>query len=169
MRVEKMAKEMVWNFEIQNIPYKIELKKNKLSINNAEPVKLNKFSRKSNLMETNYSILIEGKEAVLHIRQFGAPILSYEGRDCATGEEYIPAKVPVWGWIFVVLHVLDWFFLIGGAIGAVIQVLVIAAIATVASNTKKSTGMRIAVCAGIWLLSSAVQFVLAMWLVNVLY
>ena len=113
--------------------------------------------------------MIEGKEAVLHIRQFGAPILSYEGRDCATGEEYIPAKVPVWGWIFVVLHVLDWFFLIGGAIGAVIQVLVIAAIATVASNTKKSTGMRIAVCAGIWLLSSAVQFVLAYWLASVLY
>ena len=113
--------------------------------------------------------MIEGKEAVLHIRQFGAPILSYEGRDCATGEEYTPAKMPVWGWIFVVLHALDWFLLIGGAIGAVIQVLVIAAIATVASNTKKSTGMRIAVCAGIWLLSSAVQFVLAYWLASVLY
>lgn len=164
-----MAKEMVWNFEIQNVPYKIELKKNKVSINNAEPVKLNKFSRKSNLMETNYSIMIEGKEAVLHIRQFGAPILSYEGRDCATGEEYIPAKVPVWGWIFVVLHALDWLFLIGGAIGAIIQVLVIAAIATVASNTKKSTGMRIAVCAGIWLLSTAVQFVLAYALASALY
>lgn len=164
-----MAKEMVWNFEIQNVPYKIELKKNKVSINNAEPVKLNKFSRKSNLMETNYSIMIEGKEAVLHIRQFGAPILSYEGRDCATGEEYIPAKVPIWGWIFVVLHVLDWLFLIGGALGAVIQVLVIAAIATVASNTKKPVGMRIAVCAGIWLLSTAVQFVLMTWLATVLY
>ena len=161
-----MAKEMVWNFEIQNVPYKIELKKNKVSINNAEPVKLTKFSRKSNLLETNYSIMIEGKEAVLHIRQFGAPILSYEGRDCATGEEYVPTKVPVWGWIFVVLHALDFIFLITGWLGGIIQVLVISAIATVASNTKKPVGMRIAVCAGIWLLSTAVQFVLAFWILS---
>ena len=30
------AKEMVWNFEAQGIPYKIELVKNKVSINGAE-------------------------------------------------------------------------------------------------------------------------------------
>ncbi len=59
------AKEMVWNFEVQNIPYKIELKKNTVSINNAEPVKLNKLSRKSNLLETNYSMMIEGKDSAL--------------------------------------------------------------------------------------------------------
>lgn len=156
-----MAKEMVWNFKVQGIPYKIELKKNKVSVNNAEPTKLTKLARKSNLLETNYSMMIEGKEAVIHIRQFGSPVLSYDGRDCATGEAYIPTKVPGWTWFFVVLHALDFFFLIGGALGAVIQVLIITALATVASNTKKSTGIRILVCVGIWLLSTAVQFVLA--------
>ena len=161
-RDKMAAKEMVWNFEVQNIPYRIELKKNKVSINNAEPVKLNKLARKSNLLETNYSMMIEGKEAVLHIRQFGTPILSYDGRDCATGEAYVPVKIPGWVWVFVVLHVLDFLFLIGGALGAAVQVLIIAAMASVASNTKKSTGVRVLTCVGIWLLSTAVQFVLAL-------
>lgn len=163
------AKEKIWNFEVQGIPYKIELKKNMVSVNGAEPVKLNKLGRKSNLLETNYSMMIEGKEAVIHIRQFSAPVLSYDGRDCATGEEYIPVKIPGWVWVFVVLHALDFLFLIGGAIGAAIQLLVIAALASVASNTKKSTGMRVLVCAGIWLLSTVVQFILALGLSSLLY
>ena len=163
------AKETVWNFEVQGIPYRIELKKNAVSINGAEPVKLNKLSRKSNIMETNYTMMIEGKEAVLHIRQFGAPILSYDGRDCATGEEYIPRKVPAWAWVFIVLHAIDFFLLIGGAIGGVIQALIITAIASVASNTKKSTGARVLACVGIWLLSTIVQFVLALGIASLVY
>lgn len=69
------AKEMVWNFQVQGIPYKIELKKNQVSVNGAEPVKLNKLTRKSNFIETNHFIMIEGKEAVLHIRQFDIDLL----------------------------------------------------------------------------------------------
>lgn len=160
------AKEKVWNFEVQGIPYRIELKKNKVSVNGNDPVKLNKLARKSSLLETNYSLMVEGKEAVIHIRQFGAPILSYDGKDCATGEEYVPAKVPGWAWIFIVLHAIDFFILIGGAIGAALQVLIIAAMAAVAANTKKSTAVRVLACVGIWLLSTIVQFILAVWLVS---
>lgn len=164
-----MAAEMVWNFEVQGIPYKVELKKNKVSINNGEPIKLTKLARKSNFWETHYSMMIEGKEAVIHIKQFGAPVLSYDGRDCATGEEYVPTKVPGWAWVFIVLHAADWFFLIGGAIGGAIQAVVIAAIASVSANTKKSTVTRVLVCLGIWLLSTAAQYVLALWLYPILY
>lgn len=163
------AKEMSWNFEAQNVPYRVELSKNTLSINGDEPVKLSKLSRKSTLLETNYSIMIEGKEAVLHIKQFGAPVLSYEGRDCATGEAYVPTKTPGWVWIFVVLHAIDFFLLIGGAIGGAVQVLVIAALAAVASNPKRSTGMRVLLCTGIWLLSTVAQFILALGLSSILY
>lgn len=163
------AKEMVWNFGVQGIPYKIELKKNKVSVNGAEPVALNKLTRKSNFIETNYSMMIEGKEATLHIRQFGAPVLSYDGRDCATGKEYIPVKVPGWTWVFIVLHVIDFFFLIGGALGGALQVLIVAAMATIASNTKMSTGVRVLACLGIWLVSTIVQFIIAMGLALLLY
>ena len=162
------AKEMVWNFEAQNIPYKVEFKKNAVSINNAEPVKLNKLTKKTNLLGTDYSMMIEGKEAVLHIRSFSAPVLSYDGRDCATGEEYIPAKVPAWTWVFVILHAIDFFLILGGALGGAIQALVIILIAAIASNPKMSTGVRILLCAAIWLLSSALQFVLVMFLASLM-
>lgn len=164
-----MAAEMVWNLEIQGIPYKVELKKNKVSVNNAEPVKLTKLAKKSSLWETHYSIMLEDKEAVLHIKQFSNPVLSYDGKDCATGEEYVPAKMPGWAWVFIVLHLVDWFLLIGGAIGGAIQGIVIAALVSVSSNTKKSTGMRVLVCVGILLLSTVVQLVLALWLYPILY
>ena len=82
------VKENIWNFEVQGVPYRVELKKNAISVNGAEPVKLNKLARKSSLTETHYSIMIEGKEAVLHIRQFGAAVLSYDGRDMGL---YCPA------------------------------------------------------------------------------
>jgi len=163
------AKEWVWNFEAQGVPYKVELKKNKVSVNDAEPVKLNKLKVKSNFLETNYTMMIEGKEAVIHIGQFKAPVLSYDGKDCATGKEYISTKTPGWVWIFIVLHAIDFFILIGGAVGGMIQVLIIAAIASAASNTKKPTGVRVLICAGIWLLSTVAQFFLALWLSATLY
>ena len=163
------AKEMVWNFEVQGIPYKVELKKNAISVNGAEPVKLNKLARKSSLTETHYSMMIEGKEAVLHVKQFGTVVLSYDGRDCATGEEYIPARMPGWAWVFIVLHAVDFFFLIGGAIGGILQVFIITAIAAVASNRKKSTGVRVLVCIGIWLLSTIAQFILAVGIASLMY
>lgn len=163
------AKEMVWNFEVQGIPYRVELKKNAISVNGAEPVKLNKLARKSSLTETHYSMMIEGKEAVLHVRQFGAVVLSYDGRDCATGEEYIPAKMPGWAWVFIVLHVIDFFFLVGGAVGGILQVFIVTAIAAVASNRKKSTGVRVLVCIGIWLLSTIAQFILAVGIASLMY
>lgn len=167
---DKMAaKEMVWNFEVQGIPYRVELKKNAISVNGAEPVKLNKLARKSSLTETHYSMMIEGKEAVLHVRQFGAVVLSYDGRDCATGEEYIPAKMPGWAWVFIVLHVIDFFFLVGGAVGGILQVFIVTAIAAVASNRKKSTGVRVLVCIGIWLLSTIAQFILAVGIASLMY
>lgn len=163
------AQEMVWNFEVQGIPYRVELKKNAISVNGAEPVKLNKLARKSSLTETHYSMMIEGKEAVLHVKQFGAVVLSYDGRDCATGEEYIPAKMPGWAWVFIVLHAVDFFFLIGGAIGGILQLFIITAIAAVASNRKKSTGVRVLVCVGIWLLSTIAQFILAVGIASLMY
>lgn len=158
------SNEKVWNFVAEGVPYQIELKKNKVSVNGAEPVKLSKLARKSNLLETNYSLMIEGREAVIHIRQFGAPILSYDGRDCATGEAFVPAKVPAWVWVFVILHAADFFFLIGGAIGGALQVLVIAGLVTVASNRKQSLGVRVLICTVIWLLSTVAQFFLASWI-----
>ena len=158
------AKEMVWNIEVEGIPYRIVFNKNKVSVNNAEPVKLSKLAKTGNSFETHYSIPLAGKEAILHIKQFGAPVLSFEDRDCSTGEPYVPTKIPGWVCVFVVLHALDFFLLIRGAIGGAIQALVIGIMVSVASNTKKSTTARVLTCLGIWLASTIVQFVFALGL-----
>ena len=162
------AKEKVWNIEVEGVPYRITFAKNQVTVNSAEPVKLGKLKKTGNSWETHYSIPIADKEAVLHIKQFGAPVLSFQGRDCSTGEEYVPAKIPGWVWIFVVLHALDFFLLIGGAIGGALQVLVIGIMISVSTNQKKSTAVRVLTCLGIWLVSSIVQFILALGLLSIM-
>ena len=77
--------------------------------------------------------------------------------------------MPGWAWVFIVLHVIDFFFLVGGAIGGILQVFIVTAIAAVASNRKKSTGVRVLVCIGIWLLSTIAQFILAVGIASLMY
>lgn len=164
------AKEQVWNIEVEGIPYKIEYKKNKISVNGKEPVKLGKLQKKTGTWETHYTVpLEEGKAAVLHISQFGAPVLSYNDKDCRTGEAYAPMKIPAWGWIFVVLHAINFFLLIGGALGGVLQIFLITLTASVSANRSKKTGARVAACVAIWLVATIVEFILAMWLASALY
>lgn len=163
------ANEMVWNIEVEGVPYKIELKKNKISINGREPMKLNKLLKTGNTWETTYRVPLDGKEALLHVRQFSAPALSFQGKDCSTGEEYVPMKVPGWVWIFIVLHAIDFFILIGGAIGGALQFLVIALMVSASANTKKKTSVRVLSCVAIWLLSTIVQFILALGLLSLTY
>ena len=159
------ANEMVWNIEVQGVPYKIELKKNRVSVNGREPVKLAKLKRSGSTWETNYSIPIEGEEeAVLHIRQFSAPILTYKDIDCSTGEQFVPLKVPAWVWIFVVLHAIDFFLMIGGAIGGALQAFVICLMVSVSAKKEKSLASRVFTCLGIWLLSTIVQLVFVLWI-----
>lgn len=160
------AKTFVWNIEVEGVPYKIEFVKNQVIVNNREPLKLNKLKRTGNSwVESHYAVpLDEEKEAFLHIRQFANPILSYSEKDCKTGEAYVPLKVPGWAWFFVVLHAIDFFILMGGAIGGALQVFVISIIVSVSSNQKKKTASRVLACAGIWLLSTIVQFLLVLML-----
>ena len=162
------TKEMVWNIEVESVPYKIEFKKNQVSVNGREPVKLNKLKKTGNTWVTNYAIPLQDKEATLHISSFAQPVLSLDGRDCSTGEVYEPVKVPGWVWVFIVLHALNFFLLIGGAIGGAIQALVIYPMISVAANTKKKTSTRVLTCLGMWLLSTVVQFFLALGIASMM-
>lgn len=58
------------------------------------------------------------KTALLVIRSMSTPQLVIDNRDCATGEEYVPVKLPVWAYAFVVLHCINF---INGAIGWIWQ------------------------------------------------
>ena len=57
--------------------------------------------------------------------------------------------------------VLNFFILIGGAIGGACAGGLSAWTATIASDNKMSTGKRVGICVAIWLVASVLEFILA--------
>ena len=95
-----------WNVKIDERMYDIELKGRKLLVN-GEVMKLGPYRKKTGLTHEEYEVPIGSKKALLVIRNLSAPVLAIDNRDCATGEEYVPVKMPGWSYVFVVLHCLN--------------------------------------------------------------
>lgn len=140
-----------WNITDGEHVYKIVFEKNKVAIDNDPPVALRKFERKSNFIEKIYKIPVGGRDANLHIGTMGSVALEMGGFDCKTGEEYIAKKMPAWSWIFIVLHMVNFFVLIGGAIGGAITALTIGMTATLAGDSSKKLINRVLACIGIYI------------------
>lgn len=155
------AQSYSWDVNVDGGIYKVEFEKNKISINGGEGVKLNKFKSKSMFPNSQYFLPLGNKEAVLNIRQGGAPVLTIDGRDCNTGEPFELSKMPGWGWVFIVLHVINFFMLIGGAIGGALCGGLCVVSAGIASNGEKTTRKRVAGCVILWLVASVVELILA--------
>lgn len=87
------AKQYLWNVEIDEIPYKIEYVKGKVSINNGEAVSLNKFRHNSKLGSSEIFIPVGDKELVMYSGNFGV-VLTKDGKNCLTGEPFTPPVMP---------------------------------------------------------------------------
>lgn len=161
------AKEKVWNVVVEEVPYKVTLVGNKISVNNEEPVKFTKLQKAVGEGKgSNYIVPLGNQNAVLRVHTFGSVALTLDGKDCMTGEAYEPPKTPWWIWIHVVLHALGFFFLIGGAIGGAIQGGVICVMLAIASDNKSSNAKKIGVCTAILAISLIAQFALALLIVR---
>ena len=75
-------------------------------------------------------------------------------------------NAPKWVWIFVVLHAINFFLIIGGAVGGALQGAVICFLVSVSSNQKKTTAVRVLSCLGIWIAATVVEFILALFFYN---
>lgn len=150
----------VWNVRSEGVSYKIEFVKNQIIINNGEPTKLRKFKAKSKFASVDYFIPIGGKEAVLHVKSYAQPELVLDGVDCATGKAYVPTKMPGWCWVFIILHAINFGLILGGAIGGALAMLMVTLTMSVAANNK-STGVRVATCIAIWVVSTLVELFIA--------
>jgi len=157
-----------WDVNVDGNIYKVEFAKNKISINGGEGVKINKFKSKSMFPNSQYFLPLGNKEAVLNIRQGADPVLTIDGRDCKTGEPFTLSKMPGWGWVFIVLHVINFFILIGGAIGGALCGGLCVISAGIASNGGKTTGKKVAGCVILWLVASVIEFILAIILASLL-
>ncbi len=163
------AKEKVWNVTVEEVPYKVTLVRNKISVNGSEPVRFTKLQKAVGEGKgSNYIVPLGNKNAILRVSSVGLVALTMDGIDCMTGKAYEAPKIPWWAWIHVVIHALGFFFLIGGAIGGAIQGGVICLMLAIASDNKESDAHKIGVCTAILAVSLLAQFGLAYLIVRAL-
>lgn len=128
-----------WNVNIDDNGYYIELNKNKVCIN-GQDIKLKDYIRKTGFIHTEYEIPVGSQKVLLVVRSLSAPHLYIDNRDCETGEEYVPMKIPGWAYIFMVLHCFNF---LNGAIGGALGVFGIALTAAIACNKKMNIAVRV--------------------------
>lgn len=149
-----------WNVNVgEGTGYRVLLEKNMLTINDEEPVKLTKLKSKSGMLGVAYEVPLGLQTATLYMYN-GKATLAFNGVDCKTGQPYEPAKMPIWGWVFVVLYAANFFLIIGGAIGGAISAGFAVISASIAANTKMSTVVRVLICAGIYIAVTVVSLIL---------
>lgn len=147
-----------WNVKIDDQSYEIELKSNSLVVN-GEKLKLSKHKKKTGLIHTEYEVPVGPKTALLIVRSLSAPQLVIDNKDCATGEEYVPVKLPKWAYIFVVLHCVN---VINGLLGVILAVIGIALTTSVSCNKKLNAAVRVLLDIAILILAFVVVFGIAL-------
>lgn len=150
----------VWNVKVDEQMYAVQLKGKKVEIN-GEKLKLNKFRKKMGLVHEEYEFPVGSKNALLVIKNMSAPQLVIDGLDCATGEKYVPFKMPWWSYIFIVLHMINF---IKGAIGCLAAIIGIGAATSISCNTKMNAVVRLLLNVIILVLLYAVVFGIALTL-----
>ena len=161
-----MAKQKHWSIIIDDTPYEIDFYKNKISINGGPYSKLGALAKSSNLFHGANAVSVGDKMLMLHTQPMAEPVLTYEGLNCETNEPYTPAEFPKWGWIFIILHGINFFLLIGGAIGGILVALFLWPTAGIAMNKNKSTVTRVFQCIGVWLVATIIEFIIALFMIS---
>lgn len=137
--------------------YNVELKNKKLIVN-GESLKLKNFKKKTGLVHEEYEIMLGEKPALLVIKTVSAPQLVVDNVDCATGEEYVPIKLPKWSYIFIILHFVNF---LNGALGCLIGVFGIAATTSISCNRKMNVVIRVLLDVVVLVLAFALTFGIA--------
>lgn len=130
----------VWNVKVDGVSYDIKLNGAKLVVN-GEKLKLRSYKKKAHMFTTDYEIPLGSKNALLVVGGLiGGNKLVIDGVDCATGETYVPLKFPVWSYIFVILHFVNF---INGAIGVLLAFIGLSATAAISCNRKMNVAVRV--------------------------
>lgn len=151
-----MAKKS-WSVTTDEGTYSVDLKGNKLSINGSVQ-KLNAFAKKTHFVDTEYTIPLGNRTATLFMQSMAAPVLAYNGYDCATGQPWEYQKLPAWGIVFLVLDILTiiWSGWIWAALAFIVTAVVI--------RSKLNTGIKIVLSILLVIASLAVGTIVALLL-----
>lgn len=135
-----------WNVMVDGIGFYVELRNKKQFAVNGAVYNLKDYRKKTGTLQTEYEIPVGHKNALLVIRSMGQPCLVIDNRDCETGEEYVPLKMPAWAWIFIILHFINFR---NGAIGGAMAAVGWIATASVSANRKMNIAVRVLIDIGI--------------------
>lgn len=119
--------------------YQVDLNNRKVKIN-GELLKLKGYKKKTGLVTEEYEIPVGSKTALLVIKTMSAPQLVIDNKDCATGEDYVPTKLPGWAYVFVVLHCVNF---LNGAIGCLLAVIGVVVTTSISCNRKLNVMVRV--------------------------
>lgn len=138
-----------WNVVVDGTQYEIKAKGGKLVVN-GEKKKLKNLMSKKDGMWKIYELPLGPKKAEYYVNTWvGGAKLVMDGRDCATGQPYTPPNLPKWAYIFMVIHLLYIFFLLGGALGVLTAFLGLMATISVSCNSNFSTPVKVLLNIGI--------------------
>ena len=129
----------VWNVKVDERMYAVQLKGRKVDVN-GEKLKLSKYKKKTGLVHEEYEFPVGSKNALLVLKNMSAPQLVIDGIDCATGEQYVPFKMPWWSYIFIVLHLINF---MNGAIGALAAIVGVGAATAISNNSRMNIVVRL--------------------------
>lgn len=97
----------------------------------------------------------------------GGNRLVINGKDCETGEEYMPLeKLPVWAYIFLALHAVNF---VNGAIGALLAIAGVTVTISIVSNRKMHTALKGLLCLCVLAASAAVVIGLVLTMAQIQY
>lgn len=129
-----------WEIRVDEKAYQIELKGSKILVNE-EATPLKECVKKKGWFQNEYEVAVGSKTAMLVIGSWiGGTKLVVDGKDCATGEEYVPLKLPGWAYVFIVLQLIN---VANGLIGFLAALAGCSATASVSTNDKFNTAVKI--------------------------
>ncbi len=147
-----------WNVKIDDQMYEVKLVNRKISVNGVT-LKKDDYRKKTHLITEDYEFSVGSKQALLIIKNLSAPQLIIDGKDCATGEDYVPVKLPKWSYIFIVLHCINF---INGLLGVLLAVVGITLTTSISNNRKLNVAVRVILDLAVLVLAIALTFGLAM-------
>ncbi len=164
-----MKRKKSWSIQSEETMYTINVERKQIIVTPGEAFETKKLKSQGTFLDREIEIPVGNTIAHLHTNYDGKQIMVVDGKDCETGMKYVTMKMPGWGWVFIVLHVINFFLVIGGAVGGAIGAVLIGVSAKIAAKESEKVLVRVLKCVGIYVLATVIELILAACMAGAMY